>query len=357
MRNIQIAAWRRVSRILGALLILAPAVSFAESPRRDAAYEHLDLQAVRVTTEFRDARAISERLFSGSLATRLLSSEGRPLVQIHAGLDGRGRIEVPGKALPLPRRKEALDAYRTADDSNLAAYAVWNDGGSSDFDPREIERDVISVRTEFHDYDAVTRIHPEAGADPKLPSFTTALFDSATGELVGRLAWYAEPGLLVWEFRDGRRGSVSPDTLGKDWPFRPGPGWANLQIFGLHSAGAPAENAAKSGTEEVADERGCDRLHWLDNTILRPCCDRHDLCYRAVQPACTARSWYYWRGNWSCVQCNAEVVFCFLAGTARAWWEQAFYWGVVDWGSDGYVDCGITLGNVCPAWCRSCLGR
>lgn len=57
------------------------------------------------------------------------------------------------------------------------------------------------------------------------------------------------------------------------------------------------------------DEPGCDNLHWLDDTVYRPCCDDHDRCYRYY--GCAQWSWWYWETLWGCTQCNLEVVQCF----------------------------------------------
>jgi hypothetical protein len=60
----------------------------------------------------------------------------------------------------------------------------------------------------------------------------------------------------------------------------------------------------------LADE-GCDYLHWLDDTVYRPCCDQHDRCYEKYGCNLTSWFWPYTFGPWQCQACNAEAVFCF----------------------------------------------
>ena len=58
-----------------------------------------------------------------------------------------------------------------------------------------------------------------------------------------------------------------------------------------------------------ANDPGCDNLHWLDNTIFRPCCDIHDRCY--AKYGCSAQTWWQWWSSWKCDYCNMAVVWCF----------------------------------------------
>jgi hypothetical protein len=61
-------------------------------------------------------------------------------------------------------------------------------------------------------------------------------------------------------------------------------------------------------TTVYANEEGCDRLHWLDGSMFRYCCDRHDLCYE--KNGCSEKSWWSY-GGWSCTRCNLQAVVCF----------------------------------------------
>ena len=64
-----------------------------------------------------------------------------------------------------------------------------------------------------------------------------------------------------------------------------------------------------------ANEPGCDYLHWLDNSIVRPCCDIHDRCY--AKYGCTAQTWWQWWSSWKCDFCNMSVVWCLGLGRAK----------------------------------------
>ena len=57
-----------------------------------------------------------------------------------------------------------------------------------------------------------------------------------------------------------------------------------------------------------------DDLHWLDGTVLRFCCDVHDLCYEKY--GCTSSSWWRVWSSWTCNSCNAGAIWCFAGGGA-----------------------------------------
>jgi hypothetical protein len=69
---------------------------------------------------------------------------------------------------------------------------------------------------------------------------------------------------------------------------------------------APLINAVSPAL--AANEPGCDGLHWLDDTIYRPCCDIHDRCYQKY--GCSSRSWWEWWSSWRCTGCNVVAVVC-----------------------------------------------
>jgi len=118
------------------------------------------------------------------------------------------------------------------------------------------------------------------------------------------------------------------------WPFGPDTTWLHLQTIALYQfkttidrngfvaanrkdGDRPAPNVVTRLVHFIsptlyANEPGCDDLHWLDGTILRFCCDVHDLCYE--KDGCNQRSWWMIWSSWSCTFCNASVVRCFVTG-------------------------------------------
>jgi hypothetical protein len=146
---------------------------------------------------------------------------------------------------------------------------------------------------------------------------------------VGVVNWFPADQVLAWELPGLTSGYITPEHL-KDyggWPFKPDMAWLNLQISAFHhykteirQKGFVARNAPSWPSRLVqfftptlqADEPGCDYLHWLDGTVLRFCCDVHDICYSAN--GCSAKSWWQFWSGWKCTACNAWVVDCFLQG-------------------------------------------
>lgn len=58
---------------------------------------------------------------------------------------------------------------------------------------------------------------------------------------------------------------------------------------------------------------GCTYL-WYFNVLFKPCCDRHDQCYR--YGPCGSGSWWIWEDwtlgpGWFCTLCNLQVADCF----------------------------------------------
>ena len=100
------------------------------------------------------------------------------------------------------------------------------------------------------------------------------------------------------------QGYISAEHL-KDfggWPFVPDAAWVNLQTIAFYhfktlidQKGFVAQKDGGCGVGRgssvaskllnffeptlSANEPGCDGLHWLDGTVLRYCCDVHDMCY------------------------------------------------------------------------------
>jgi hypothetical protein len=113
--------------------------------------------------------------------------------------------------------------------------------------------------------------------------------------------------------------------------------------------GASAARAVARGVR--LNDEGCDRLHWLDGSIFRACCDAHDQCYEKA--GCSEGSWFWpFAGSWSCQRCNAQVVYCFC--TMANPYQCGGGGGN---GGDGGADsggCSSVAGGFCPVECQTC---
>jgi hypothetical protein len=157
----------------------------------------------------------------------------------------------------------------------------------------------------------------------------TSLTD-VTGAEIGVGYWYARPQLFVWSLPGlDTPGFIGPEHLHGNyggWPFTPDMTWMNLQLIAFRHFKTLIDTqrfVARAQTPSnrllqffaptlIANEAGCDDLHWLDGTILRYCCDDHDRCYE--REGCTSSSWWKFWSSWTCDFCNEQVIRCFLRG-------------------------------------------
>jgi hypothetical protein len=160
------------------------------------------------------------------------------------------------------------------------------------------------------------------------------------GVEIGIANYFTHERIYAWSIpgvTDGLIGSEHLRPRHGGWPFTPDMVWMNLQAIGLYhwktiidqkgfvarqqggeAACQPRASLANSilqyfAPTVLANEAGCDGLHWLDGTVLRYCCDVHDFCYQKY--GCSASSWWRW-GSWSCNFCNVGAVWCFAGGGA-----------------------------------------
>jgi hypothetical protein len=247
-------------------------------------------------------------------------------------------------------------------------------------------------------------------------TFTATIHDPTTGQRRGFVRWFDTAQVLTWKI-DGRgEGVIMPDRLPNGWTFTPTMEWANVQAYqfvtqatasleapdpfaqalvqrmtpvtrGVSFAtiarvvaplpslalavGSRAGEAAARllpdsavaaawhapwtfGGTAAFNDAGCDRLHWLDGTIFRQCCDQHDRCFEAN--GCNEKSWFWpFSGSWSCAKCNIAVTACFCTAT------NPYSCGLVgsiggDGGSDG-GGCSSVAGGFCPVECQTCSAR
>jgi hypothetical protein len=244
--------------------------------------------------------------------------------------------------------------------------------------------------------------------------FTARIVDARTGAARGFVRWFDTAQVLTWKIEGGSQGVILPDRLPGGWTFTPTMAWANVQAYqfvtqaaGTLDAGVPFAKALRGifarpagappfaqvagaiapvpsvawaalsatlgavalpdvptlpggwarpwrfGGAGTLNEDGCDRLHWLDGSVFRACCDDHDRCYE--KSGCSERSWFWpFAGSWSCQKCNLQVAYCFCTVSNPA------YCGVGDGGGDGGSDgggCTSVAGGFCPIECQTCQAR
>lgn len=257
---------------------------------------------------------------------------------------------------------------------------------------------------------------PAPGAGKGKPThystFTATIHEPATGKKVGFVRWFESAQVLTWKIDGGREGYILPERMRGGWPFTPTMDWATVQAYqfltqaaasledggpwarvmrGLFSAppqeplallaraalpvpaaaltvstalgGPSAETFAPLANKVglgwafagmVRNEPGCDRLHWLDNTIFRVCCDSHDRCYEAR--GCSESSWLWpFSGSWSCQRCNVAAVYCFCTlGNPQQCAAAYGGYGGGDGNNGGGGGCTQAAGGFCPIECQTC---
>lgn len=256
--------------------------------------------------------------------------------------------------------------------------------------------------------DAHTGVRPRRGVATS--TFTSHLVENGSGKPLGFVRYFASAQVLTWSFTNGQRGVVLPERLPGGWTFTPDMAWANVQALAFSRAQAPqvqaqlprpptlmglfARNALDGargdfnapriswitdsglptaatravasapdwgplfGTTALAsfaavaaaaNDVGCDKLHYLDGTVFRQCCDRHDWCYE--KNGCTSKSWFWpFASNWVCQACNIQAVHCFCTSVGGC--LPPSRGGSWDPGSNG--DCQRSRNGWCPPECVQC---
>jgi hypothetical protein len=331
-----------------------------QEPRdRGATYEWLESQATRVTVRFPDVVAISERTADADLKTRLTDLVGNDLAtfKVHRVDAMNDVLEFRSTDVAEIRPSRRTSSRPTLDWASRQAYSLWKDRatGASQFEwqdgllrprgarIRDLDREISELHTEWANglsataSRASTRRHVMTGAPARGNSFTSRLKkDNAD---VGSSRWYVEEQVLAWSFPGLTEGYLDAGRLNSigGWPFTPDLAWANVQSFAFHyfhtlvaTQGfvARRENGWKEKVlglvmpTVLANEPGCDGLHWLDRTVFRPCCDVHDRCYR--RNGCSASSWWQWWSSWQCNSCNTYAVFCFATGGRAPYYQSPY---------------------------------
>jgi hypothetical protein len=322
---------------------------------RGATYVWLESRAVRTTSRFVDAVAVSERGAGGDLKTRLTDSSGRELATFAVD-----RGAAAGDVLTFRTGNDAMlravgraASEATLDWGNRQIYALFKDQAAAPdaalewrgdmirrrhAPPFDFQRDTLEVRTEWPDGFAASAVrsngqrpHPVTGQPTRGTSLESFL--KRDNVEVGRSRWYPEEQVYVWSFPNLTNGFMDAERLKETggWTFTPDLAWTNVQNYAFHyfhstvaNQGFVADMRTPSPSwlarvfdavvpTVYANEPGCDGLHWLDSTIFRPCCDMHDACYSRA--GCSWRSWWEWYSSWKCTACNIAVAYCFVSRT------------------------------------------
>lgn len=164
------------------------------------------------------------------------------------------------------------------------------------------------------------------------------------GRHVAELLVIESAELVVWK-RYGEDGSGPLETVGFDLKevaledrFTKGNpakalSWAHEMLLNIWKNGPYDPHLSMD-----KDPEGCSGVHWLDNSNLRPCCDDHDICFRADD--CMNEDLWGWNpatASWECGVCNYTVVACFAINILLEgiFWEWC--WGGC--GCSGSIPC------------------
>jgi hypothetical protein len=328
---------------------------------RGPTYYWLEGLAHKVTVQFPDAVAVSERGADGVLTTRLTDRLHNDLATFRVNRIAEGADVLDyqaGAQAPMLAARRA-DVHATLAWSGRQAYRLWKDAHGAE--PASLEwRDGFmrargaarhgrddeteQITTEWPD--GITAVVTRQDG-PRRNVLTGERLQKAhaivsrfhqNGVTIGVVAWYPEEQVVEWNFPNVSKGYVDPTRLKKagGWQFTPDMAWASVQGFAFkHFAdeiaakgfvaqrqaepapGLAGRVAAFFAPTLLANEPGCDDLHWFDHSIFRACCDMHDQCYE--KEGCTAGSWWTFGAKWSCVRCNMTVIVCFFSGGDTPW--------------------------------------
>lgn len=317
----------------------------------------LESQTTRLTARYDDATvAVGQRGADGNFETKLTDRGGAEVGRFtvnRVGPDGNGSEAV---LQYLPQAGASLHVYGDASVrptlawANAQAYTLLKDG-STDVASLEWQNGIIGRRgtvrravnrqpSELHTEWAgglsartvrKSAVNLKWGKDRVLNGDVLASRLMRDGVQIGAANWFAKDQVLMWDIPGVTSGSLTAAELTSfgGWPFAPDAEWLNLQTIAFYhfktaidkqgsvarrQPGAASPNRVLDFfvTPVLANEAGCDGLHWLDGTVLRFCCDVHDLCYEKY--GCESSSWWRWWSSWTCTSCNYGAVRCFSGG-------------------------------------------
>ncbi|HEX7140066.1 MAG TPA: hypothetical protein VF219_19600 [Vicinamibacterales bacterium] len=322
----------------------------ANPGRKGETYYAIEAGAVRVTSRFADAVAVTERAFDGDLRTILTDTSANEIGRLTFDrVDGVNDI-----VRYAPRTGTALQVFNeptlrpTLHGNARQAYSLWKDQaeGNQAFEwqgglmrrsggtKRDVERETLEVQTEWSNgliAKTSRRIVRDNGVIPGKSLGGEVLVTSLSrdGAEAGIVNWFPERRILVWNLPGLTKGYIATEHLQEygGWPFTPDMEWLNIQVAAFHQFKTQIDKNGFVARRQpswpdrfiqfvaptlAANEPGCDGLHWLDGTVFRFCCDVHDLCYSKV--GCDFRSWWKFWESWRCDFCNMWAVECFMNG-------------------------------------------
>jgi hypothetical protein len=354
-------AWPRLSSEVGAAqsqgnkavqIVPAGQKQVGNPGEKGATYYALEAQTSRSTTRFRDGHtAIAQRGLVGDVTTTIRDRSGNERGHLRVNRIDGGHDMVSYERSDNERFQALSDpnvVKPTLDWTARQAYGLAKDGSDNlvwdggamrrrDAPRRDVDREVEAVETEWAN--GVTakltrqnysrrQITPDRSVEgPVMVSELTI-----NGAAVGTAVWFEKDQVFAYSLPGLMAGAV---VIGADelkanyggWPFTPDTTWLNLQLIATHhfkmlaaKQGSVAKDCEPSKPNRLAqffvptlyaNEAGCDDFHWLDGSIVRPCCDDHDRCY--AKSGCDSSSWWLWWRSWTCDRCNMAVVGCFFA--------------------------------------------
>ena len=317
---------------------------------KGATYYALEGKTTRFTTRFLDGTtAVGERSADGNIQTRLEDLAGNEINRFNVGHGVLMYLRPsadPVQAVPDPSVHTTLDwstrqSHRLHQDGVISsAGLVWRDGlmRHASATARDEERSTVrEVETQWANGLSARTVRVRATQGQKFDGhpvqgdiLVTKLIRD--GVAVGLTNYFTFERIYAWTMPGVTEGLINNDHLKTryaGWPFTPDMVWMNLQAIGLYhwktminEKGFVARCQPPKTNPLVqffiptvsADEPGCDGLHWLDGTVLRFCCDRHDACYAKF--GCDYHTWWMWWSSWRCDWCNMGTVQCFASGAA-----------------------------------------
>lgn len=320
-------------------------------------YYELESTASSVVAEFEETVVTARRDGAHNVSSEV-TERGRSRVLARGTVAGGATalsfrlagVAGQGDTVPVRQGRSTLDW------ASIQTYLLSREGRS--IDRREELRDgylrrsatrdnpddlPVRLTTHFGNGLVATTTRRGSSLDPEaetgMPYFSTVLTRDDEG--VGTLQWHPGRRQMTWHFPGLTQGKITEESLqrvGKEWEFTPTLAWANVQALAFYEmytklkqeqiafAGRAGGGCVPGSTQRqpakvvaslfnamypiaLADAPGCDGLNWLDNTIVRPCCDQHDKCY--AKEGCTAWSWLWpFSGSWACETCNIEAAMC-----------------------------------------------
>jgi hypothetical protein len=355
--------WPKSSAVVGAArgnppvhMVQPGQMQVGNPAEKGATYYALEAQSRQMKITFHDGHvATSERGFSGTVTTTVHDSAGNqrskmkvlPVDVGHATVS----FQPADEANPVQMMSDPSVARPTLDWSAKQAYRltkegtknlVWDEGHmrANDARPVDPESEVKEVETVWQDglVAKVTRgLRPRRQLAPGINVGGRTLETELTqhGVFAGSSIWFEQDKAYVFyvaglmEKAQVITARVMNENFG-GWTFTPDTTWMNLQLIATHyfktqvakngfvarnedggcRAVAPPSRIAQFFFPTVlANDAGCDRMHYLDGGIFRSCCDNHDRCF--AKAGCSERSWWQVWSSWTCDVCNLEVLWCF----------------------------------------------